>query len=244
MTAIDYRLTDGHADPAEVTGPFHVERPWHLPDTSWCYRPQENSPDVIDHPPMEDSGYVTFGCLNNFAKVTDRVIKVWARVLEQAPSSRLMLKVKGIENTAYRAEIENRLVRLGIPAARLLLIGQQQEHPYALYNRIDVALDPFPYNGCTTSLDSLWMGVPFIALAGRTSGSRVGVSILTNAGLPGLIAETEDDYVRVAAALARDPALLRATRAGLRERISRGPLMDAERMTANIEGAYREMWRK
>jgi len=244
LTAIDYRITDGHADPADMTRQFHVEALWHLPETSWCYRPQDNSPDVFDHPPMEDNGYVTFGCLNNFAKVTDRVIAAWARLLEKVPSSRLLLKIKGIESTRYRAEVEMRFAGLGMPVARLVLLGQQNEHPYMLYNRMDLALDPFPYNGCTTSFDALWMGVPFVSLAGRTSVSRVGVSILANAGLPELIADSEETYVEVAAALAANPARLKALRAGLRERLKQCPLMNARRMSLSFEQAYREMWQE
>lgn len=243
LSAVDYRLTDARADPAETSAPYHTEKLWYLPDASWCYRPQDGSPDVLDGLAMDRAGHVTFGSLNNFAKVTDRVISVWAKLLHEVPSARLLLKVKGIEQAAYRGEIEARLAGLGMPVERVLLIGQQKEHPYALYHRIDLALDPFPYNGCTTSFDSLWMGVPFVTLAGRSSVARVGVSILYSAGLPELIAESPDHYVEIAAGLARDPARLRALREGLRDRIRNGPLMDAKRMAAGVEQAYREMWR-
>lgn len=244
MSAIDYRITDGHTDPAGMTEPFNIEQLWRLPEIYCCYQAHEDSPEAINHPPMEDNGYVTFGCFNNFAKVTDRVITTWARLLEKVPSSRLMLKVKGIDSTDFRSEVENRFARLGIPGTSLILVGQQRENPFALYNRVDVALDPFPYNGCTTSLDSLWMGVPFITLAGNSSLSRVGVSILTNAGLPELIADTEGGYAGIAAALALDMQKLKTLRAGLRDRIKQSPLMDGPRLTRYLEQAYREMWKR
>lgn len=244
LSAVDYRLSDRIADPPETSAPLHVEKLWYLPETNWCYRPQQDGPDGPRRLPLEENGYATFGCFNNFAKVTDRVIAVWGRLLQSAPLSRFLLKVRGIENRAYRAGIEERLARLGVPVERVTLIGHQKEHPYSLYNRIDVALDPFPYNGCTTSFDTLWMGVPFVTLAGQTSASRVGVSILTNSGLPDLIAESEDDYIRIAGSLARDPDRLRKLRAGLRETLLKSALMDARRMAAGVEQAYRGMWRE
>ena len=111
-----------------------------------------------------------------------------------------------------------------------------------LYNRIDIALDPFPCNGGTTSLDTVWMGVPFVTLAGRHFTSRMGVTILTNAGLPELIAQSEEEYLAIAAALAQDAPRLQQVRAGLRQRVQHSPLMDAPRFTAHLEHAYRNMW--
>jgi predicted O-linked N-acetylglucosamine transferase (SPINDLY family) len=227
-----------------LTDRFNIERLWRLPDSTWCYREPEDSSAVIDHPPRDDNGYVTFGCFNNFAKVTDPVLAAWAKLLDMVPSSRLMLKIKGIDSVAYRAEVENRLLAHGIPVERLILVDQQKERPFALYNRIDIALDPFPYNGCTTSFETLWMGVPFVTLAGQSGVSRVGVSILANAGLSELAAESVDDYVNRAALIALDASRLKALRSGLRERIRQGPLMDARRWTACLEQAYREMWQR
>ncbi|MGE5622574.1 MAG: hypothetical protein ACM3WS_05415 [Bacillota bacterium] len=113
----------------------------------------------------------------------------------------------------------------------------------ALYNAIDIALDPFPFNGHTTSLDTLWMGVPLVTLAGNHFTSRMGLTVLLNAGLPELVARTEQEYVNVAAGLALDPARLQAIRSGLRERLTSSPLMDARRFTGELEQAYRGMWR-
>ena len=221
-----------------------VAQLWRLPEVYCCYRAHDESPQVIDHPPVEDNGYITFGCFNNYAKVTDEVVAAWAKLLSNVPSSRLMLKINGIDSTHFRAEVEKRFTMLGIPNESLILIPQQKDNPFELYNRIDIALDPFPYNGCTTSFDALWMGVPLVTLAGKNSLSRVGVSILSNTGLPELIADTETQYIEVAASLALDPRRLKAMRTGLRERIQQSPLMNAPRLTSHLEKAYREMWRK
>jgi predicted O-linked N-acetylglucosamine transferase (SPINDLY family) len=242
MTAMDYRLTDIHAEPPGMTEQFNVEQLWRLPEMFCCYRPNDNSPDVIGHPPAEDNGYVTFGCFNNFSKVTDQVIALWAKVLDKVTASRLMLEINGIDNPVFRSETESRFAKLGIPVERLILIPRKKGNQYVLYNRIDVALDPFPCNGGTTSLDTVWMGVPFVTLAGKHFSSRLGVTVLTNAGLPELIAHSEDDYLNIATALALDYARLKTIRAGLRERVKVSPLMDAPRFTAHLEQAYRGMW--
>lgn len=244
LSAIDYRISDPYIDPPGKTERFYTEQLWRLPDIVSCYRADDDGPEAIDHPPMEDNGYVTLGCFNNFTKVTDRVIALWARILDGLPASRLMLEIHGLDAAGFRSEVENRFARLGVPLDRLILITRKKENQYVLYNRIDIALDPFPYNGGTTSFDTLWMGVPFVTLAGTHCVSRLGVSTLSNAGLPELIAPTEEAYVDIAVSLASDPDRLKKMRAGLRERIRKSPLMDAMRFTANMEQAYRAMWQR
>jgi predicted O-linked N-acetylglucosamine transferase (SPINDLY family) len=244
LTAIDYRITDIHAEPPGMTERFNVEQLCRLPEIFCCYRASDNSPPVIGHAPLEDNGYVTFGCFNNFAKVSDPVLALWAKLLHTVPSARLMLEIHGIDNPLFRAEVESRMRQVGLPVERLHLIPKLNANQYVLYNRIDIALDPFPCNGGTTSLDTVWMGVPFVTLAGGHFTSRMGVTILTNAGMPELIAGSEDEYVQIAAALALDPARLKRLRAGLRERVQAGPLMDAARFTRHLEQAYRGMWQQ
>jgi protein O-GlcNAc transferase len=244
LTSIDYRITDNYLDPVGMTEQFNTEQLWRLPDVISCYRPRENSPDVIDHPPAVDNGYVTFGCFNNFTKVNDRVLAVWARILEKVPQSRLMLEISGLDGAQFRADVERRLQESGLSLDRMILVPRDTRNQYALYNRIDIALDPFPYNGGTTSFDTLWMGVPFIALAGTHGVARMGVSTLTNAGLAELVGQTEDEYCEVAAALALDMARLKNIRAGLRERSLASPLMDGPRFTRHMEQAYRAMWQR
>jgi protein O-GlcNAc transferase len=244
MSSIDYRLTDTYVDPPGMTEQFNVEHLWRLPEIYCCYRAPENSPNVIDHPPALDNDHVTFGCFNNFAKITDQAIAVWARILDKTPSSRLMLKITGIEDPQFRSEVESRFAGLGIAESRLKFIGHQRENPLDLYNQVDIALDPVPYNGCTTSFDALWMGVPFITLAGTNSLARVGVSILSNAGLPELIADSEEAYIQIASGLALNLQKLVDLRSGLRERIEQSRLMNASHLTRQLEQAYREMWQR
>jgi protein O-GlcNAc transferase len=243
LSAMDYRITDNYLDPVGMTEQFNTEKLWRLPDIISCYRPDDNSPAVIEHPPMEDNGYVTFGCFNNFTKVTDEVLAVWGRILDKVPNSCLMLEINGIDSEPFYSEVQNRMKRIGIPSEKLILIPRKRENQFVLYNRIDIALDPFPYNGGTTSFDTLWMGVPFVALAGAHAVSRMGVSTLTNAGLGELVGQTADEYVEIAAALALDASRLKQMRTGLRDRVKVSSLMDGKRFTHHMEDGFRAMWK-
>lgn len=242
LTAIDYRITDLYAEPPGECDRLSTERLWRLPDTVSCYAVQPGGPAVIDHPPRDDNGHITFGCFNNYTKLSDQTIRLWARILQRVPDARLMLEITGLERPDYLASVTRRLQDLGLDPARLILVPRADKNQFVLYNRIDIALDPFPYNGGTTSFDTLWMGVPFISLAGSSFTSRLGVTILQNGGLGELIACSEDEYVEIASALALDTPRLRAMRDDLRGRITASPLMDVPRFTRQLEQAYREMW--
>ncbi len=244
MTAMDYRITDRFTEPVGMTERLNVETLWRLPEMFCCYQPFANSPAAIDHPPFEDNGHITFGCFNNFAKVTDPVLESWGRIMAQIPDSRLLLEIAGIDITSFRTAVEERMQRLGLPLDRVTLQLRSRANQYVLYNKIDIALDPFPCSGGTTSMDTLWMGVPFVTLAGRHFVSRMGVSFLNNIGLPELIARDRDHYVDLAVALARDKARLKALRHNLRERMAASPLMNSESFTRAMEDAYRGMWRE
>lgn len=244
LTSMDYRLTDAFAEPPGQSEHVNVETLWRLPEVFCCYAAHPNSPAVIDHPPCEDNGYITFGCFNNYAKVSDAAIVLWAAILDQVPESRLMLEILGLDNPGMREAVAQRFARLGIDPARLVLIANDRKNQFVLYNRIDIALDPFPCNGGTTSFDTLWMGVPFVTLAGSNFISRLGVTILHNGGLDELIGEDEAAYIRIAVDIARDPARLRQLRTGLRERTRASPLMDMARFTHHLEQAYRGMWQR
>lgn len=244
MKAMDYRITDAYAEPPGMTEQFNTETLWRLPDIFCAYSPRENSPAVIDHPPFEDNGHVTFGCFNNFTKVTNPVLETWAKILQNVPDSLLLLEIAGIQSDKIKKEVEERLKQHGLPMDRIILEPRKPENQYVLYNKIDIALDPFPANGGTTSMDTLWMGVPFVALAGRHFGSRMGVTLLTNAGLPELIAQNTDEYVSIATNLAKDKDRLRSMRHNLRDRVATSPLMNQEKFVRNMEDAYRQMWKK
>jgi len=244
MKAMDYRITDAYAEPPGMTEQFNTETLWRLPDIFCVYEAHKDSPPVIDHPPYEDNSYVTFGCFNNFTKVTDSVLDVWAQIMEKVGDSRLLLEISGIGNKKIRSEIEDRLRLRGLPMDRVILEPRKRENQFILYNKIDVALDPFPMVGGTTSMDALWMGVPIVTLAGRHFASRMGVSFLNNVGLPELIAENKEDYIKIATDLAQDREKLRTIRHNLRERTAKSPLMDQDRFVRNMEDAYRQMWQK
>ena len=148
-----------------------------------------------------------------------------------------------MESEKFRAEVEARLAGFGLPLDRLILVPRSTANQFVLYNKVDIALDPFPSNGGTTSLDTLWMGVPFVTLAGDRFSSRMGVTILSNAGLAELIAADENQYVELAVALATDDARLRSVRHNLRERVEKSPLMDQAFSARDMADAYRGMWK-
>lgn len=242
LEAMDYRITDFHAEPPGMTERFNVETLWRLPEIAFCYMQPLNSPAVIDHPPLLDNGHITFGCFNNYAKVSDETIIVWSAILARVPGARLMLEIFALDDPGYREAVEQRFASFGIAAERLILINQERKNQFVLYNRIDIALDPFPCNGGTTSFDTLWMGVPFVTLSGDKFISRLGVTILANNGLHELVAATQEEYVCLASDLAGDTDRLTRLRLGLREKTRASPLMDIGRYTRHLEHAYREMW--
>ena len=243
VKAIDYRISDSYTDPVGLTEHFNVETLWRLPGAFCCYQAPRSNPAAIDHPPRDDNGYVTFGCFNNFAKVNDRLLMRWAEILARIPNARLLLEIIGIDGEDFRRETEARLQRLGLPLDRVILEPRKRENQFVLYNKIDIALDPFPFNGGTTTMDALWMGVPVVTLAGEYFTSRMGVTILTNTGLPDLIAATEDDYVEIAVGLATNPDRLRGTRHELRKRVTESRMMDHAAFARDMEEALRGMWR-
>jgi len=242
--AIDYRITDSYVDPPGMTEHFNTETLWRLPATFCCYRPRSDIADPIDHPPRDDNGYTTFGCFNNFTKVTDRTLVRWAEILSRVPDARLLLEIVGIDSEGFRRDTEARLVRLGFPLDRVILEPRKRSNQYVLYNNIDIALDPFPFNGGTTTLDALWMAAPVVTLAGEYFTARMGVTILNNVGLPELVARDEAAYVDLAVALANDPSRLREIRGGLRQKMSASRMMDFAAFARDIEAAYRGMWQQ
>ncbi|HUA57026.1 MAG TPA: tetratricopeptide repeat protein [Candidatus Sulfotelmatobacter sp.] len=242
MAAIDYRLTDAVADPSPAADALHRERLLRLPHGFLTYRPRHPPPDVAPAPSSTGGG-VTFGSFNNLAKLNERVIACWARILAAVPDSRLLLKSHQLADAPTRALFHDRLVAAGIASARARLepsIADWTAH-MAVYGEVDVALDPFPYNGTTTTCEALWMGVPVVALAGDRHAGRVGASLLTEIGLDDLIAADEHAYAAIAVALARDQTRLAALRAELRSRCV-ATLGDGARFARDVESAYRAIW--
>lgn len=240
LTAMDYRLTDPYLDPpSEANDACYSERTVRLPDTFWCYDPRASEPAVKDLPSSQNR-YITFGCLNNFCKVSDPSLRLWAAVMRSISGSKLILLAPG---GGARERVLGLLKAEGIEGDRVEFVERRpRSHYLALYHRIDLGLDTIPYNGHTTTLDSLWMGVPVLTLVGETPAGRAGWSQLCNLGLKHLAATSERDYIKIAQQVAADLPGLAVLRRELRDRMRRSPLMDAARFARNIEVVYRRMW--
>jgi protein O-GlcNAc transferase len=238
IDAIDWRLTDPHIDPPAHDG-HYTERSWRLPHTFWCYDPLASTPEV-NALPASSAGFVTFGSLNNPCKLTDATLQLWARVFARLPSASLMLMAA---EGAPRRRIAQRLADAGIDPARVRFVPFRPRDAYLrTWHEIDIGLDSLPYNGHTTSLDALWMGVPVVTRIGATSVGRAGLSQLKNLDLAALAAGSDDAFVETAVALANDLPRLADLRAGLRARMERSPLMDGALFARGVEAAYEGMW--
>jgi predicted O-linked N-acetylglucosamine transferase (SPINDLY family) len=241
LTAIGYRLTDPVLDPPGMRDADYAEESVRLPDSFWCYDPLTDEPAANALPALAH-GFVTFGCLNHAAKVNAGVLALWARVIRAVEGSRLvLLSPEGV----HRRETLQRLEQEGVASGRVTFFAHQPHAEYLkLYHGIDLALDTFPYNGHTTSLDALWMGVPVVTTIGRTAVGRAGLSQLTNLGMQELAAESSEAFVQIAVELAGDLPRLSALRANLRHRMRRSPLTDAPRFARGVEAAYCAMWNR
>lgn len=243
MSAMDWRLSDDLAEPAELnTDRYSVERLCRIGPCAWCYDAGLEVPDVGPLP-LERHGYVTFTSLNKPLKHTDITAKLWGRVLAAVPGSKLLLL--GLADQSENALLAKRYTEVGLPPDRLIFAPHApRRHYLKLFNEVDIALDPLPYNGGVTSCDALYMGVPLVSLAGQTYHSRQGLMLLTNIQLPELAAKTPEEYVRVAVALARDRQRLAELRATLRDRLTRSPVMNGVDFARRLGDGYRMMWRE
>ncbi|QCG93032.1 tetratricopeptide repeat protein (plasmid) [Azospirillum sp. TSA2s] len=244
MEAVDYRLVDAISDPPGPADAHAAERLLRLPAPFLCFRPPADAPAVVPLP-AEAAGVITFGSFNKLAKLSDGTIRLWAEVLRRTPASRLLLKDKPLDCADTAAALRVRFQEAGVDPARLILLGWTDDPAghLGLYNRIDIALDPTPYNGTITTCDALWMGAPVVTLLGERHAARVGASLLASVGLADLIAATPERYAETAALLARDPARLRDLRVGMRNRLLGSALCDERRFVRGLEAAYRQSWR-
>ncbi len=239
LSAIDYRLSDAYADPPGLTDMYHSEQVVRLPDSFLSFRPASEALEApVATPPA--SGPFVFGALNSFGKVNDPLLDWWAAILIALPESRLLANCPP---GSTRLQTQSRLAQRGVDSSRVEFVSRLPRRQYLqLYSQMHLALDTFPYHGTLTTLESIWMGVPVVTLAGQRHVSRVGVSILSNLGFSQLIASTAEQYIQFAVELAKDPASLAAMRSGLRQRMQQSVLMDGVRMARNLESAYRQMW--
>ncbi len=238
IRAIDYRLTDPHLDTDEMLADY-AERSIRLPDSFWCYDPRSSEP-VRDEPPAIGRGYVTFGCLNNPCKLTDATLDLWKGVMAALPDAHLQLMAPA---GRFRSIVLERLARRGIVAARVEFVEYRPRGNYLQsYHGIDIGLDTIPYNGHTTSLDAMWMGVPVVSRIGATCVGRGGLSQLSQLDLGYLATRTDQDFVARAVELAGNLPALASLRRSLRARMADSPLMDGARFARGIEAAYRQAW--
>lgn len=241
VAEIDYILGDPYVSPNNEAGHF-TEKIWQLPDCYWCFTAPAIQIEVSPLPALS-AGHITFGCFNNLTKMNDDVVAVWARILNTVPGSRLFLKYSQLNDPLMRKTTLERYAKHGIGADRLILEGRSSRAEYlACYHRVDIALDPFPYPGGTTSLESLWMGVPFITKRGDRFLSHAGETIACNAGLSEWVAADEDDYLTKTVSFASNPAQLERLRAVLRQQVLTSPLFNAARFAENFEKAMWGMW--
>ncbi len=240
LAAMDCRITDAWADPGARADALHTERLLRLETGFLCYRPPAESPDVA--PPPSSLGHPpTFGSFNALAKLSERTLALWGRLLRETPEARLLIKQGFLSDPASRHALERRLAAHALPLDRVVLQGHVPavEGHLAAYAQVDVALDPFPYHGTTTTCDALWMGVPVVTLAGDAHVSRVGVSLLSRFGAGAQIAETDDAYVASARALLRDEAQRVALRASARVRLAEAGITGGASVARALEEALR-----
>jgi predicted O-linked N-acetylglucosamine transferase (SPINDLY family) len=240
LQAMDYRLSDPYIDPTDRDAPFYSEKTIRLPKSYWCFKPLVETP-FVKPLAARSTGHVTLGCLNSkFGKVSVPALKSWSRILLALPEARMLLHcLPG----SHRDKLSEFFAQQGVSPERISFAARVpiQEY-YQMYEGIDVALDPFPFGGGATTCDALWMGVPVVSLEGETAVGRGGVSVLSNVGLPELVAREVVQYEKIVIDLASDLPRLSQIHDGLRERMRQSPLMDASRFTRGLEAAYRSMW--
>lgn len=248
LTAMDYRFTDEVTDPADAQDQYS-EQLYRLPTFFCCYRPLLRNPlwryqpaYAVRPTPALTAGYITFGSCNNLGKLTDEVLTLWGEVLRKVPCSRLLIEGKNLENDEFATSYRARCQSLGIDTGRLELVGLERTNQYLTYHRIDIALDPFPLTGGTTTCDVLWMGLPIVSMVGMSFKSRMGVGMLTYLGRTEWLAESPEDYVRIAAGLATDVSALNTLRLGLRREVESSPLMREDIFSHFFGEGLRAMW--
>jgi len=242
LKAMDYRITDAVADPPGTTDMYYTEKLVRLPEGFLCYHPSAGCPDILA-PPCLQNGYITFGSFNNRAKINAKVIGIWSDLLLRIPDSRLILKSSLVSDQDAKQQLLSLFVQNGIEETRIEVLPLLPFYEHLKqYQRVDIALDTFPYNGTTTTLEALWMGVPAVTLAGNMHASRVGASILSQLGLNNWIISSIHDYIDTTAVLANDIENLKYLRQTLRGKLQNSSLMNEKSFVLKFEAAYRRMW--
>ncbi len=242
LAAMDFRFVDAVTDPGDDDQRHHTERLIRFAPTAWAYSPPSAAPEISLNRPADRP--VTFGSFNNFAKVSTATLTLWSRLLRAVPGSRILLKGHGLHESEVAGFVSARLAQHKIDPGRVELLGRTPNiaSHLSLYEQMDIALDPFPYHGTTTTCEALWMGVPVVTLAGDRHASRVGASLLSAAGHSEWIAHSTDDYVKIAAQLALSPETLAACRRSLRDDLRRSPLLDHAGQAGRFGDALLRCW--
>ncbi len=240
LSAMDYILVP--PDPVLLAGHWCTEIPMALPACYYVLDPFRIPLPVPSCPPCDVNGFITFGCLNNFTKVSPSAMSTWAHILRELPNARLVLVATGGNDQSLVADIKNRFASMGVDFNRLTIHGRMDYDTYlATYRELDIALDPFPFNGGTTGIDCLYMGTPYITMQGQALHSRLGSNLLRVLDLQELTASCPDEYVRMATALAGDRARLKKIRNNLRSSMEHSPLMDVAAFARGLEQIFTEM---
>ena len=241
LSAMDYRIVDDISDPFGEADKYHSEKLVRLPNGFLCFDPPKNAPEVSSLP-MLRNGFVTFGSFNALAKITDRAIELWSRILARVPGARILFKNKCLFDEATRNRLYGRFAVHGVSHERIMMTPftmTTTEH-LACYGHLDISLDTFPYNGTTTTFESLWMGVPVVGLMGDRHASRVSASILTRLGLDSLVGKDAEECVAIAVHLSGRPELLEVLRFGLRERMRSSQLCKGREFSLELEKLFRK----
>ncbi len=242
LATMDYRICDRHTDPPGETEALHTERLLRMPESQWCYFAWDDIA-FVDEPHAARPDALIFGSFNQYPKLSDACLAMWARILARVPHAELV--VFDVRQVKSRETLSARMARAGIDPSRVTFRGRETLTNYfAALGNVDIALDTHPYNGATTTFDALWMGVPLVALRGDRGISRGSYSILQSLGAHELIARSVDEYVDINVRLAGNPEWRAELRRTLRPRLVASPLMDAERFTRALEVHYRAIWRE
>jgi tetratricopeptide (TPR) repeat protein len=242
ISAMDYRVTDSVTDPSPSADVLYSETLLRMPETQWCFRPF-GTPIEPGPLPARENGFVTFGSFNNLMKVSDTLLRCWTEILIRLPKSRL--RITRVRSPQRAAEIVDFFEGHGISPARIECIAYRTDVPHGLqFAGVDIALDHFPYNGVTTTCESLHLGVPVVSMHGENCVSRSGLSILGSVGLRDLVGVSPQEYVRIAVALGGDLDRLEALRFHLRDRFEHSALRDERRFAADFEELLRLAWKK
>lgn len=241
LKEMDYIFGDPYVTPIDETEKF-TEKVWRLPESYFCLKEPKYNLKVKPLPAISN-GFITFGCFNNIIKMNNEVIQVRSKILNAIPNSKLFLKDKKLSNEHWCKEVLKKYADQGVDQNRLILMGSSSREEYLnSYNKIDIALSPFPYGGGTTTIEGLWMGVPALTKKGNSFISRIGETISYNAGFPDWIAKDNEEYISKAIKFSSNIDNLAMIRENMREKIITKPIFDIKTFTRNFQDSLTDIW--